>query len=55
MKSLVVFITVAFCLFMQDVEACTSVIISGKVTPDGRPLMWKHRYGDAVQSYGFFQ
>ena len=23
--------------------ACTSVIVSGKVTPDGRPLMWKNR------------
>lgn len=24
-------------------NACTSVIVSGKATPDGRPLMWKHR------------
>jgi len=23
--------------------ACTSVIVSGKATPDGRPLMWKNR------------
>ena len=23
--------------------ACTSAIISGKVTPDGRPIMWKNR------------
>ena len=23
--------------------ACTSAIFSGKVTPDGRPLLWKHR------------
>lgn len=23
--------------------ACTSAIFTGKVTPDGRPLMWKHR------------
>lgn len=23
--------------------ACTSAIISGKATPDGRPLLWKHR------------
>lgn len=22
---------------------CTSIIITGKATPDGRPLMWKHR------------
>lgn len=28
---------------VQEPEACTSVIISGKATPDGRPLMWKHR------------
>ena len=25
------------------VDACTSVIISGKYTADGRPIMWKHR------------
>lgn len=24
-------------------DACTSAIISGKLTPDGRPLLWKHR------------
>lgn len=24
-------------------EACTSAVVSGKVTPDGRPLLWKHR------------
>ncbi|MBN2780650.1 MAG: hypothetical protein JXR21_01655, partial [Candidatus Marinimicrobia bacterium] len=23
--------------------ACTSAVISGKATPDGRPLLWKHR------------
>lgn len=23
--------------------ACTSIIVTGKHTPDGRPLMWKHR------------
>ncbi len=33
---------VALCLPMAG-EACTSIIISGKATPDGRPLMWKHR------------
>jgi len=26
--------------------ACTTAIISGKVTPDGRPLLWKHRDAD---------
>lgn len=28
------------------VFACTTAIISGKVTPDGRPLLWKHRDSD---------
>ncbi len=26
--------------------ACTSAVISGKATPDGRPLLWKHRDSD---------
>ena len=26
-----------------DAIACTSAIITGRLTPDGRPLMWKHR------------
>ena len=35
-------------------EACTSVIISGKLTEDGRPLMWKNRdapYGQNMTVY----
>lgn len=31
-------------LFLSpESNACTSAIISGKLTPDGRPLLWKHR------------
>lgn len=26
-----------------DVAACTSAVVSGKLTRDGRPLLWKHR------------
>ena len=26
-----------------DSKACTSVIVSGKITPDGRPILFKHR------------
>lgn len=47
------FLSFSSCLFLvfmlgtgwgvQQTQACTSVIISGRVTPDGRPLMWKHR------------
>ncbi|MEG1563622.1 MAG: carcinine hydrolase/isopenicillin-N N-acyltransferase family protein [Bacteroides sp.] len=30
--------------------ACTSAVISGKVTPDGRPLLWKHRDTDFIEN-----
>ena len=30
-------------IFTEDCRACTSAIISGRLTPDGRPLLWKHR------------
>lgn len=31
------------CFFCADMFCCTSAIITGKLTRDGRPLMWKHR------------
>ena len=33
-----------------DAGACTSAIISGKLTPDGRPLLWKHRDTDELNN-----
>jgi len=33
-----------------SVQACTSIIISGKATPDGRPIMWKNRDTDSYQN-----
>lgn len=33
----------SFFVFFNDLYACTSAIISGKITPDGRPLLWKNR------------
>lgn len=33
-----------------DLQACTSAIITGKATADGRPLMWKHRDTGAEQN-----
>ena len=30
-------------MFAVEAIACTSAIITGRLTPDGRPLMWKHR------------
>lgn len=35
---------VVACIYMTSpVWACSSAVISGKVTPDGRPLLWKNR------------
>lgn len=31
------------CPGVQPCDACTSVIVSGKASPDGRPVMFKHR------------
>ena len=31
-------------------EACTVAVVSGKCTPDGRPLLWKHRDTDELQN-----
>ncbi|MFO8234601.1 MAG: carcinine hydrolase/isopenicillin-N N-acyltransferase family protein [Bacteroidales bacterium] len=36
-------ILLLFIFIVQYAYPCTAVIISGKHTPDGRPLMWKHR------------
>ena len=33
----------------EPLSACTSAVISGKVTPDGRPLLWKNRDTDFPQ------
>ena len=35
---------VVACICMAaPVWACSSAVISGKITPDGRPLLWKNR------------
>lgn len=33
----------AVCLYIAGADACTSAIISGRKTADGRPIMWKNR------------
>ena len=47
-----VLFTIYFLLVFLSVEiqACTSIIISGKATPDGRPIMWKNRDTDTFQN-----
>ena len=34
---------IAFVCVSVPSWACSSAVISGKVTPDGRPLLWKNR------------
>ncbi len=34
---------VALVTFGNTAIACTTAIVSGKATPDGRPILWKHR------------
>lgn len=43
MRKIIALIGIFTILFATDVYCCTSAIITGKATPDGRPLMWKHR------------
>jgi len=43
-----------FALFIfsfQTAQACTTAVISGKFTKDGRPLLWKHRDTWAINNH----
>lgn len=40
--SIILLLFLFSCLFLQSGQACTTVIISGKATQDGRPLLWKN-------------
>jgi len=45
------FLSILIVFFLNTFsEACTTAIISGKATPDGRPLLWKHRDSDQKQN-----
>lgn len=45
MKKVIVLLFIAACYLgcLSPCKACTSVLISGKITPDGRPILFKHR------------
>lgn len=50
-----VLLLLVFC-FVADGFACTSAVISGRITPDGRPLLWKNRDTDYLEnSVKFFK
>ncbi len=50
MKEILLLIWLFAALDNVSVQACTSIIISGKATPDGRPIMWKNRDTDSYQN-----
>lgn len=41
---------IIFCFLTVNAFCCTSAIFTGKVTPDGRPLMWKNRDTDELNN-----
>lgn len=46
---------IACSIILASVLACTSAVITGKATADGRPLLWKHRdSGSTENALGFF-
>lgn len=45
----------ALILLVVQGFACTTAIISGKATPDGRPLLWKHRDADDFNNKVVFE
>lgn len=50
MKRIVLLIWMIAATNYIPVKACTSIIITGKATPDGRPIMWKNRDTDSYQN-----
>lgn len=52
MKKLFTFMAITAAMLLPEVRgiSCTSVIISGRITPDGRPLMWKNRDTGAAEN-----
>ncbi len=43
MKKIILTLIVFLFLFDWNASACTSAVISGKATKDGRPMLWKNR------------
>lgn len=45
------FAIAAILCLAAPLPACTSAVVSGKVTPDGRPLLWKNRDTDFLRNH----
>lgn len=50
MKQITIIILIILGLISNEINACTTAIISGKYTKNGKPLLWKHRDTWAVNN-----
>lgn len=50
MKKAIVSIVILVSILTGNILACTTAVISGKYTEDGRPILWKHRDSDFTQN-----
>ena len=50
MKTRIILICLFFLAVFEPLTACTTAIISGRFTPDGRPLLWKNRDTDDLDN-----
>lgn len=47
----ILLLTALLVAWLTPTLACTSAVVSGKATPDGRPLLWKHRDTDFLKNH----
>jgi hypothetical protein len=50
MKKILITVSVVFFLTLTSAMACTTAVISGKATKDGRPMLWKNRDTNATKN-----
>lgn len=50
MKKILLSISLIVLLTTTSAIACTTAVISGKYTKDGKPMLWKHRDSDFLQN-----
>ena len=55
MRKISILLCLMVCFPSCFMYACTSVIISGKLTKDGRPLMWKNRDTGTLENCVIYQ
>lgn len=50
MKKIIFTLSILISILVNDITACTTAVISGKYTKDGKPMLWKHRDSDYFQN-----